>query len=53
MITWPCYPTLHAWFTHYEWDFADLAASGEEQEWVPVQQRRTFVRRGGLTACGP
>jgi hypothetical protein len=53
MITWPCYPTLYAWFTHFEWEVDGLRASGEEQEWIPLQQRRAFVRRGGLRACGP
>jgi hypothetical protein len=33
MITWPCYPTIHAWFTHYEWELdGGLRAPGEEQE---------------------
>jgi hypothetical protein len=45
MITWPCYPTIYAWFTHFEWEFDGLTAQGEEQEWIPIAQRRTFVRR--------
>jgi hypothetical protein len=53
MITWPCYPTVHAWFTHYEWEIdGGLRASGEEQEWIPLHQRRAFLRRRGLSASG-
>ena len=44
MMIWPCYPTVYAWFTHFEWSFDGLRASGEEQEWVPINQRRRFVR---------
>jgi hypothetical protein len=52
MITWPCYPTIYAWFTHFEWEFDGLTAQGEEQEWIPIAQRRTFVRRRA-TPSGP
>ncbi len=45
MIIWPCYPVIYAFFTHFEWEFDGLAASGEEQEWIPINQRRRFVRR--------
>lgn len=45
MITWPCYPTAYAWFAHCEWEFDGHRAGGEEQEWLPMGQRRNFVRR--------
>ena len=45
MMIWPCYPTVHAWFAHFEWTFDGLTADGEEQEWVPLNQRRRFVRQ--------
>ena len=45
MIIWPCYPAIYAFFTHFEWEFDGLSASGEEQEWIPINQRRRFVRR--------
>ena len=45
MMIWPPYPELHAWFAHFEWEFDGLTASGEEQEWIPLAQRRTFARR--------
>jgi hypothetical protein len=51
MITWPCYPAVHSWFAHFEWEFDGLQASGEEQEWLPITQRRNFVRKG-LRASG-
>ena len=44
MMMWPCYPTAYAWFTHFDWTFDGLRAQGEEQEWVPINQRRRFVR---------
>ena len=51
MLTWPNYPTVYAWFAHFEWEFDGRRASGEEQEWLPINQRRRFVRR--LRASGP
>ena len=30
--------------TRFEWSFDGVAASGEEQEWIPINQRRRFVR---------
>ncbi|HVW34623.1 MAG TPA: hypothetical protein VHL53_18975, partial [Acidimicrobiia bacterium] len=45
LITWPGYPNLHAWFTHFEWTFDGLAAPGEEQEWIPLPHRRRFTRQ--------
>jgi hypothetical protein len=44
MITWPCYPTVHSWFTHFEWAFDGHTAQGEEQEWLPINQRRRHAR---------
>ena len=44
MLTWPCYPTASARFTHFEWDVDGTPAAGEEQEWIPINQRRRFVR---------
>jgi hypothetical protein len=44
MIVWPCYPNLYSFFTHFEWEVDGQAASGEEQEWMPINQRRRFVR---------
>jgi len=46
MMIWPCYPTIYSFFTHFEWDLGGLHASGEEQEWIPMNQRRRFVRDG-------
>jgi hypothetical protein len=46
MMIWPRYPTIYAWFAHFEWTFDGLTAQGEEQEWVPLNQRRRFVREG-------
>lgn len=51
MITWPCYPTAYAWFAHFEWEFNGIQASGEEQEWIPITQRRNVVRKA-LRASG-
>lgn len=41
---WPCYPNIYSFFTHFEWSLDGLVASGEEQEWIPINQRRRFVR---------
>ncbi len=32
--------------------FDGLDAPGEEQEWLPITQRRRFLRRPGLMASG-
>jgi hypothetical protein len=49
-MIWPCYPTAFAWFSHFEWEIDGHTAQGEEQEWLPIHQRRRFAR--GVRASG-
>jgi hypothetical protein len=44
MLNWHGYPFMMMWWGQYEWTFDGQVAYGEEQDYLPLQQARQFLR---------